>query len=235
MASGDGDVSDVELSSSESSDGSDGLVTVSERHSGSDLDVPRVSVLYSEVIKKNLPAEKPPEKVTFRPSYLSEFEKEHFHRENAMPDWPYTAFFTTPSSTFTAKDIFDALLTDGIPASAVRCLQRLPNDNVLITFASQKYRDLFLHRSSFIVRRGHYVTHPGSCRLLFVTVYDAPHELPDSALEHRLSRYSRIFSSRRGKVQGYPDVFNGLRHLRMDLNTHIPCFVRFGKFQIRVI
>lgn len=224
----------MEFSSNESSDESDDLVTVSERRSESDRDVPRISALYSSAIKKNLPAEEAPERVSYRPSYLSEFEKEHFSRENVMPDRPYTAFFSAPSSSFTAKDIFDALLTDGIPASAVRCLQRSPNGNVLITFALQKYRDLFLRRSSFIVRRSHFVTHPGSHRVLFVTVYDAPHELPDSALEHRLSHYGRIFSSRRGKVQGYPDVFSGLRHLRMELTSHIPCFLRFGKYQVRV-
>jgi len=151
-----------------------------------------------------------------------------------MPDRLYTAFFTAPSSTFTTKDIFDALLTDSVPASAVCCLQRSPNGNVLITFALQKYRDLFLRRCSFIVHRSHYVTHPGSRRFLFVTVYDAMHELLDSALEHRLIRYGQIFSSRRGKVQGYPDFFNGLQHLRMELNTHIPCFLRFGKYQIQV-
>ena len=227
------DVSEVHSSSSESSDESALLETVSER--GSDTDVPRISVLlYSSVAKKNLPAEEPQEEVTYRPSYLSEFEKEHFNRENVMPDRPYTAFFNAPSTAFTTKDIFDALLSDGIPASAVRCLQRSPNGRVLITFASQKYRDLFLRRSIFIVRRGNYVTHPGSRRLLFVTIYDAPHELPDSALEHRLARYGRIFSSRRGKVPGYPEVLNGLRHLRMELDTHIPCFLRFGKYQIRV-
>lgn len=69
---------------------------------------------------------------------------------------------------------------------------------------------------------------------MFVTIYDAPHELPDSAIEYRLSKYGQIFSSRRGKVPGYPDVFNGPRHLRMELNTHVLCFLRFGKFQIRV-
>lgn len=68
--------------------------------------------------------------MTFRLSYLSEFEKEHFHRDNVMRDRLYTTFFTAPSLTFTAKDIFNALLTDGIPASAVRCLQRSPDGNV---------------------------------------------------------------------------------------------------------
>ena len=218
-------------SSSEESDAE--LETVSERSYHTEGSA-RAAISYSAATRKNLPKEDTSEAVSSRPSYLSEFEKEHFHRENVMPDRPYTAFFTAPAASFTTKDIFDALLTDGIPASAVRCLQRSPNGNVLVTFASKQYRDLFLRRSSFVVRRERYVTHPGSRRILFVTIYDAPHELPDSAIEHRLSRYGRIFSSRRGKVPGYPDVFNGLRHLRMELNTHVPCFLHFGKFQIRV-
>lgn len=53
-------------------------------------------------------------------------------------------------------------------------------------------------------------------------------------LEHCLSRYGRIFSTHRGMVQGYPDVFNGLHHLRMELKSHIPCFLRFRKYQVRV-
>ena len=135
VARDSGEASDEEISSNESSDESDGLVTVSERRSESDRDVPRISALYSSAIKKNLPVEEAPEKMCYHPSYLSEVEKEHFNTENVMPDRPYTAFFSAPSSSFTAKDIFDALLMGGIPASAVRCLQRSPNGNVLITFA----------------------------------------------------------------------------------------------------
>lgn len=135
VARDSGEASDEEISSNESSDESDGLVTVSERRSESDREVPRISALYSSAIKKNLPAEEAPEKMCYHHSYLSEFEKEHFNTENVMQDRPYTAFFSAPSSSFTAKDIFDALLTGGIPASAVRCLQRSPNGNALITFA----------------------------------------------------------------------------------------------------
>ena len=223
--------SDVDVSSESEESSDEGLVTVSEKSYHSDG---KAASTYLAAAKKNLPEEERVEEVSFRPSYLSNFEKEHFHRENVMPDRPYTAFFTAPSTAFATKDIFDALLSDGIPASAVRCLQRSPNGNVLITFASKRYRDLFLRRSCFVVRRGSYITHPGSRSILFVTIYDAPHELPDSAIEYRLRKYGRIFSSRRGKVPGYPDVFNGLRHLRMELDSHIPCFLRFGKFQIRV-
>lgn len=55
-------------------------------------------------------------------SFLSRFEKDHFHPHNATPDRPCTAFFTLEDTTVTAKQIFDSLIRDGIPASAVRCL-----------------------------------------------------------------------------------------------------------------
>lgn len=76
--------------------------------------------------------------------------------------------------------------------------------------------------------------HPASRRLTYVNVYDAPYELPDSAIEARLRPYGKIFAHRRGKFQGYPDVFNGVRHLRIALEDDIPCFLRFGRFQVRV-
>lgn len=70
-------------------------------------------------------------------------------------------------------------------------------------------------KSAFILRRGHYATHPDTQRLVFVAVYEVPHELPDSVLEYRLRKYGTIYSTRRDKVPGYSNVFNGLRHLHM--------------------
>lgn len=61
VARDSGEASDVEISSNESSDESDGLVTISKRRSESDRDVPRISALYNLAIKKNLPAEEAPE------------------------------------------------------------------------------------------------------------------------------------------------------------------------------
>lgn len=101
VARDSGEASDEEISSNESSGESDGLVTVSERCSESDRDVSRISALYSSAIKKNLPAEEAPEKMCYHPSYLSEFEKEHFNTENVMPDRPYTAFFSPPKTCLT--------------------------------------------------------------------------------------------------------------------------------------
>lgn len=155
---------------------------------------------------------------------MSELERENFHPLNVTPERPCTAYFNVGDNSTTTKDIFDALLRDGIPATAVRCLQRQPNGSVLITFSTSEYRDRFLRKSAFVVRRVARVSHPASRRLTFVNVYDAPHELPDSAIRERLSAYGRIYSIRRGKCQEFPDVFNGVRHLRMALTNDIPLF-----------
>ena len=152
-------------------------------------------------------------------SFLSRFAKDHFHPHNVTPDRPYTAFFTLEDTTVTSKQIFDSLIRDGIPASAVRCLQRAPNGTVHISFSNSDFPDLFVSKYSFIVANRTTVPHPARAKLVFVTVYDALYELPDTALDHRLKKYGRIYSSRRGRVQGFPNVFNGMRHYRMDITS----------------
>ena len=207
--------------------------------SGGAAGAPAAAISYASCTKKNLPeqdVELTPEEKDLYDRYLSssKFEKDNFHPYNTPRERPCSAFFHLPEHFTTVKDIFDGLLRDGIPASPVRCLQRLPNDGVLVTFSSEEVRNRFLRKSSLIIRKRISVVHPASRRLTFVNVYDAPYELPDSAIEERLKPYGRIYSHRRGKCQGYPDVFNGVRHLRMALEDDIPCFLRFGRFQVRV-
>ena len=141
-----------------------------------------------------------PEERDLYQRYLSssKFEKDNFHPYNTPPERPCSAFFNLPEHATTVKDIFDAFLRDGIPASCVRCLQRLPNDGVLVTFSSEEVRNQFLRWSSLIICRRVSVLHPASRRLTYVNVYDAPYELPDSAIEARLRPYGKIFAHRRG-------------------------------------
>ena len=212
--------------------------------SKSHTDADPVVSSYADALRVNLPEETAENDgyvtdeeqriVERRVRTMTEFEEANFHPLNVTPDRPCTAYFNVGDNLTTAKDIFDSLLRDGIPATAVRCLQRQPNGSVLITFSTSEYRDRFLRKSAFVVRRVARASHPASCRLTFVNVYDAPHELPDSAIRERLSVYGHIYSTRRGKCQGYPDVFNGVRHLRMALTSNIPCFLRYGKHQVRI-
>lgn len=56
---------------------------------------------------------------------MTTFERYNFHPLNVTPDRPCMAYFTVPDNTTTTKEIFDGLIRDGIPANAVRCLQRV--------------------------------------------------------------------------------------------------------------
>ena len=67
-----------------------------------------------------------------------------------------------------------------------------------------------------------------------MTVYDAPCQMLDSAIHYRLSKYGTIYYQRMGKLHDFPGVFNGLRHLRMEIHMPIPLFLRFKKFLLRV-
>ena len=195
---------------------------------------------YAGILVKNIPqevldsADEDERAIYNRTLNMSTFERDNFHPFNTTPDRPCTAFFNVPENTTTTKEIFDGFIRDGIPANAVRCLQRVPNNGVVVTFSSEEYRNRFLSRSVFIVRRRPLMVRHPSRRVTFVNVYDAPHELPDSAIEARLAKYGTILSVRRGKCQEFPDVFNGVRHVRMLLDHAIPCYLRFGRFQVRV-
>ena len=191
---------------------------------------------YAARVRHNIPEDAEPANRPLRRSadYLSAFEREHFDVYNVTPERVTSAFLTLPDPNATMQHIFDALLTDGIPASAVRCLQRLPNGKVYINFGTREMRDQFLRKSAFIVNRRPCAAHPAQRRLTFVTILDARYELTERALEYRLQKYGRVCSQRRGKIQSHPSVCNGRRHIRMDINTDIPSFLRFGKFLLRV-
>ena len=191
---------------------------------------------YAARDRHNLPGDVEPANPPLRrrADYLSAFEREHFHVYNVTHERVISAFFTLPDPNATMQHILDALLTDGIPASAVRCLQRLPNGTLDITFGTQEMRDQFLRKLAFIVNRRPYAAHPAQRHLTFVTILDAPYELTERALEYRLQKHGRVYSQRRGKIQSHPSLCNGRRHIRMDIQTDIPSFLRFGKFLLRV-
>ena len=91
-----------------------------------------------------------------------------------------------------ASEIFDALKKDGFRSEHVRCLQRKPTGEIFITFHTSELRDTFLSKSSFVTPRRSYAPNDSERPLTFLTVYDAPYELPDSTIIHRLSPYCEV-------------------------------------------
>ena len=113
--------------------------------------------------------------------------------------------------------------------SAVCCLQRNPSGLAFITFSTSAYRKKFLDKSPWIPRSSNnYVpnTNHSSSDITYVTVYDAPYELPDSALQYRLCHFGSIVSTHCSKVLGFSGVQNGLRDLEWSLRkVNLPFFV----------
>ena len=168
-----------------------------------------------------------------RRSYLTQFEKDNFHPYNMLPDRPLTAFFR-PSERMDSKAILDSIAALDIPRSGVVCIQQSANGTVHVTFCKSEFHEAFLQRSAFFVNRRPVVAHPDQGPLTYIRIFDVPHELPETALRHRLSKYGTVYSTRESQVQGCPGLFNGIRTCRMLLTSPIPSFLRFGRVQVRI-
>ena len=64
---------------------------------------------------------------------FSSFEQQHFHPLNVTPDRLCSAFFRA-SKEYSSKAIIDSCIAIGIPAVAVKCLQRRSSGEAMITF-----------------------------------------------------------------------------------------------------
>ena len=76
------------------------------------------------------------------------------------------------------------------------------------------------------------VDHP----LSFLRIHEAPHELADAAIVHRLTDYCDVVHYRRGYLNfdGLQHIMDGVRHYRVRLKKPIPSFLRFGRVQIHL-
>ena len=57
------------------------------------------------------------------------------------------------------------------------------------------YRDKFVGLASFNAGQRPHLTHPSRNKITFVTIYDAPCEMLESVIHHRLRKYCFFFPS----------------------------------------
>ena len=165
--------------------------------------------------------------------FLSSFERENFHPDNVTPERPCTAYFQ--SDVFEdSSAVFSALRSQGFASSAIRCLQRRPTGEMLITFSTVHVKNAFLEKNSIQIRHRRYAINDSDRFLTFLNIYDAPHELSDNAIIKRLEPYCEVVNYRRGRYLSNKMVFNGNRHFRVRIYKAIPSYLRFGKFLIRL-
>ena len=103
---------------------------------------------------------------------------------------------------------------------------------MLITFATLDLKRKFVYRNAMQIGDRSYAINDGDRHLIYLNIYDAPFELPDAALVHRLEPFCEVIHMRRGKFSS--GVFNSTRHFRVRINAPIPSYLRFGKFLIRL-
>ena len=133
---------------------------------------------------------------------------------NKLPGRPCTASFT-PNNSTNASSVFEALDKAKINEKDILCLHRRQGGEVQITFRSRALKEKFLALNSITIDNGIYALQDVDRPLTFLTLYDAPYELPDLAIIKRLEPYCEVLHSRRGRYSLRPSVCNGLRHYRV--------------------
>ena len=139
---------------------------------------PVSNVSYAAVTAASTPAAAPrvQESRPYRNEiFLSSFERANFHPDNVTPERPCTAYFQ--ASVFAdSTAVFDALKTQGFAASSVRCLQRRPTGEMLITFSSAHMKKAFVEKNSIEISHRRYAINDSDRFLTYLNIYDAPHE-----------------------------------------------------------
>ena len=150
--------------------------------------------------------------------------------ENRLPGRPLTAFFS-PQIRLPSCDVLLALQEAGLDGSSVACIQRKASGEILLTFLKADLKERFVRSSVLKVNRAPYAIQDVDLPLTFVQIFDAPHELPDSAIIQRLPDYCEVVTYRRSFFPdpGWEILQDGSRHYRVRMKKPIPSYMRFGK------
>ena len=125
-------------------------------------------------------------------------------------------------------------MATGVLRSHIKCIQRFRSGQVDVTFTRADSRDLFLSKAAITIRQQPTRPRPAWQTGTFVTIWDAPWELPDELISRRLQEYGEVHSNRRAYNQSLlPEkVHDGRRVLRMSIERSIPPFMKIGPFLV---
>ena len=93
-----------------------------------------------------------------------------------------------------------------------------------VTFRTESLLDRFIQQRSFSLLGKPHVANDAEGSMAFLTIYDAPYELPDAAIIHRLRPYCKVLWYRCGTFRAHNAVFNGLRHFHVRVLNSIQVF-----------
>ena len=136
---------------------------------------------------------------------------------------------------FTSADIMDALEDRDFDVCAVvRSVQRkVSNNSWVVTFVDKDVKENLIRNPVLRIKNSYVFVTDADAETVFVKIYEACDEMPDTVIIGRLAHYGRILSFRRdvGQVTG---KLNGIRTARMRLYAHIPSSVRIAGETIHI-
>ena len=139
--------------------------------------------------------------------------------------WPPFFYVTSPSSRLWCVS---APREANVDSKHVSCLQHTSNGQVVLTFRRVECKEQFLHKSVLKVGSTTYTLQDVDWPLTYLEVYDAPHELPDLAIIHRLSQYCGHFTQ-----PGWEHVHDCVRHYCVCIKLPFPSFLRFDRYYVQ--
>ena len=155
--------------------------------------------------------------------------------EKAFPGRPLTAFLNT-KGCIRANEFFDVLKENGVDLQEISCIQRQLSSEIVITFRTEALKEAFIQRNVLAVRGQPFAIQDIDCPLTYLQIFDAPYELPDSAIVEKLSHYCEVVHQCRGyfTAPGFQHIHDGVRQFRVRVKHPIPSFLRFRKIQIHL-
>ena len=118
--------------------------------------------------------------------------------------------------------------------AVVRSVQRkVSNNSWVVTFVDKDVKENLIRNPVLRIKNAYVFVTDADAETVFVKIYEACDEMPDTVIIGRLAHYGRILSFRRdvGQVTG---KLNGIRTARMRLYAHIPSSVRIAGETIHI-
>ena len=157
-----------------------------------------------------------------------------WNRETEQPKLVKScSVYFSVDSICTSQEILEAFDKAGIDIDEISSIQRkASNKSWVVTFDSAVTKEDALEVATIEI--GGVPVFLGDCenRVVLVKMYEAPAELPDTALIGRLSYYGRVLSFRRDRIA--ESIDSGVRTARMRLHRPIPSTINLAGEFIRV-
>ena len=135
----------------------------------------------------------------------------------------------------TPQELITSLKDYGATSDHVKTIQRAPRPGVYtVTFKQAELKEQFLQLPGFRCCENAALIQDTESPLTFVSIRNAPPELPDAAVIARLKCFGDVISFRRC-FHANSSIENGTRTVRMRLCSDIPSYIRIASETLLII